>query len=139
LFEVRLEAGARLAAGRLIPPPASPAGNSRNASGAENAPPRARPYANLPSGKAWRRWHDLRATTRQHTYLIVPIASGDDFNPLLLVRFLFAARLSGKLQYGRPLTRNEACQQHDAAIREFQRIMMHVLLVFVDLPEASHA
>jgi len=137
LFEVRLGAGARLAAGRLIPRQQGSREAQKRVRGGE-CPTPARPYANLPSGKAWRRWHDLRATTRQHTYLIVAIASGDDFNPFLLVRFLFAARLSGKLQYGRPLTRNEACQQHDAAIREFQRIMMHVLLVFVDLPEASH-
>src|SRR5262249_45565774 len=78
-----------------------------------DAPPRARPR-HLPfvrGGSAT--GHDLRATTRQHTYLIVPIASGDDFNPLLLVRFLFGARLSRKLQHGRALARNEARQQYD--------------------------
>lgn len=79
------------------------------------------------------------ATIRQHTWLIVPTWSGDNLDPFLFLGFLFGARLCRQLQDGRPLAGDETRQQHDAPIGEFQRIMMHVLLVLVDLAEARNA
>jgi hypothetical protein len=40
-----------------------------------------------------------------------------------------------QLQNGCLLAFTQACQQHDSAIRKFQRIVMHPNLVFVDLPK----
>ena len=92
-----------------------------------------------PSGEPWARWHDLRATIRQHTLLIAPTWSGDDLDPFLFLGFFLGARLCRQLQDARPLAGDETRQQHDAPIGEFQRIMMHMLLVLVDLAEARNA
>jgi hypothetical protein len=40
-----------------------------------------------------------------------------------------------QLQNGCLLAFTQACQQHDSAIRKFQRIVMHRNFVFVDLPK----
>jgi hypothetical protein len=40
-----------------------------------------------------------------------------------------------QLQNSRLLAFTQACQQHDLAIRKFQRIVMHRNFVFVDLPK----
>jgi hypothetical protein len=40
-----------------------------------------------------------------------------------------------QLQNGRLLTLTQICQEHDSAIRKFQRIVMRRDLVFVDLPK----
>jgi len=42
------------------------------------------------------------------------------------------------LQHGRELTIAEPSDQHTLAVREFERIVMYMRLVLVDLPKASH-
>ena len=80
----------------------------------------------------------LRATTRQHTLSVVA-ASGDDLEAGLVLRFRLAARLRWELQHCRPLAGNQPRQQRGATIRKLQRVVVHVLLVFVDLAEPSDA
>ena len=108
--------------------------------GAKTPPPRMPLSPRSPSSEEqWLRRHDLRATIRQHTLLIVATWSGDDLDPFLFLGFFLGARLCRQLEDGRPLAGDETRQQHDAPVRKFQRIMMHMLLVLVDLAEARNA
>ena len=59
-------------------------------------------------------------------------AAGDDY--LKLVRRLpLLGRLRRQLQHHGALARNEIVQQHDRAIGEFERVVMLVGLIEVDL------
>src|ERR1700676_1041720 len=65
-------------------------------------------------------------------------ASADDGNPLLLLRFLRRARSSWQLQHSRLLTHAEPGEQHNLPVGELKRVVMHVRLLLLDLPEPSH-
>src|SRR5208282_5699699 len=64
--------------------------------------------------------------------------SGNERNALLLLRFVRGARGSGQLQHGRVLTFREPGKQHDLPVGELQRVVMHVWLLHLDLPESSY-
>ena len=64
--------------------------------------------------------------------------SGNERTALLLLCFVRGARRSRQLQHGRVLTFREPGEQHDLPVGELQRIVMHVLLLHLDLPESSY-
>jgi hypothetical protein len=45
------------------------------------------------------------------------------------------AAFSRQLKYRRPLARAQACQQNDLAAREFERVVMLIGIVEIDLSE----
>src|SRR5215471_7677298 len=55
----------------------------------------------------------------------------------LRLGFLGGPRCGWQLHYRNALSFNEARHEHDLAAGEFQRVMVHVPLVPIDLPEAS--
>jgi len=45
---------------------------------------------------------------------------------------------AGNLQYGRVLTGDQPRDQHDLSVREFERVVVDVRIVHVDLPESGN-
>jgi hypothetical protein len=62
----------------------------------------------------------------------------DYSNALLFLRFLRRARSSWQLQHSRLLTLTETGEQHNLPVGELQCVVMHVRLLFPNLPEPSH-
>src|ERR1700730_9384030 len=64
--------------------------------------------------------------------------SADVRHPFLGLRLGCSSRLCRKLEHRCLLTFKHVSQAHDLAVWKFQRIMMCVRLVLVDLPEDGH-
>src|SRR6266536_5323717 len=74
----------------------------------------------------------------RHGSWIVSSLLRDERAPLLLRGLVGSARGGRQLQDGRALTSAQSREQHDLPAGEFERIVIHVRLVVVDLPEPSH-
>src|ERR1700691_872803 len=61
--------------------------------------------------------------------------STEEANPLLFSGFSFGFRLRRQLQHARRLAFAQKCQEYDASIGKFERIMVCCQLVLVDLAE----
>jgi hypothetical protein len=64
-----------------------------------------------------------------------PARSANVLRALLLLYFEFCRRLRGKLEYGCFLALAQMGQENDSPVWKFERIVMHVGNVFIDLSE----